>query len=174
MKPARQRSSRVRWLALLFPILIFLVCTVLFVAGAIRNHGDADLSTATQRHGVRLLATVRATSNHVYQDKAGTHHTAQILLTLPQPVAGRTESTAHLPYRTTDQPGDQIIALVNSHDPSYAELPGSPMASASGWKFEFGFAGFFGLLVLAMTGLAIRLQRRPQSQHTSGTARAAA
>ncbi|MGI8664981.1 MAG: hypothetical protein ACR2N4_02965 [Jatrophihabitans sp.] len=82
-------------------------------------------------------------------------------------------STAHLPYRTEDQPGTQIIALVNPQHPDYAELPGSPMTVPAAWKLEAGFAVFFGLMLLAMIGLAARLSGRPAAEHARRPTRSA-
>lgn len=145
---------------MMLPLLVLLGMSVLFVVLGVNAYHDAQRSEATQ-HGERVLATVRSVVNHSEQTRSGTRHSATLQLQLPQPVDGISRTTAHLPYRSDDAVGTQIIALVDPHQPSYAELPGSPVHRTAGWVAALETELFFlAALFFVVRNFVHALRRR--------------
>jgi hypothetical protein len=91
----------------------------------------------------------------------GTTYTAQVLVSLADPVDGQARTTVHMPRYDTGRPGSTLTVLVDPDDPGYAELPGSP-STAAVLPTIFLVAGAF-LAVVAITGSTLIARSRRRS-----------
>jgi hypothetical protein len=115
---------------------IALVIGIAFIVTSFAVRGASSKSAYVQAHGVRREAVVVSVDNQAHRTthKSGTSqkhsttttsYTADVLVTLAQPVAGQTQTTVHVPHKDSDAPGKSLTVLVDSRDPGYAELPGT-------------------------------------------------
>lgn len=114
-------------------ILIILLSFV--IAFGIRQlNSAAAKSSYTQAHGIRENATVTSVDNEQScQDSPGScSYSANVSVTLPTAVKGRTSTVAYVPHKVTYANGQSVAVLVNPEDPGYAEVPGQSGYTNSG------------------------------------------
>jgi hypothetical protein len=143
-----------------------LLAGVFFLALAYDMHSQGGLSSDAQGHGVRRTAVIQSVHNigHTSSYSVGTgaskhtqtstSYTAEVIVRLSTPVDGRTQTTVHVPEYESSGPGDTLTVLVSPKDPSYAELPGSPITPA-GHPMIFEVVGFVFVFIAVLGSLLV-------------------
>lgn len=144
----RQRliRRRIRYgpVSLAVLLLIWVGLSIGMAIGAIVNVSNAQRSSFTQDHGVRVAASVVAVDNtSVCSARGGCSYTASIAVRLSSPVRGVTATTVSYPDRSDLASGDSVTVLVDPQQPGYAELPGHPNTTAVQWALGFVLAVLF-------------------------------
>ncbi len=137
------RGGRVRGYALgLGAMLIPLFIGVVFIILSFALRSSAVRSSFVQAHGVRREAVILSVDNIAHKSTTttgsgssnhtvrSTTYTAEVLVSLADPVGGQARTTVNVPHYETNGPGDTLTVLVDPSDPGYAELPGSPSTPA--------------------------------------------
>jgi hypothetical protein len=143
--------------------VIPVVCLVLFafsIAACVatrHTYREGEHSAYVQARGVRDTGTVLTISTTT--DDNGASDT-QAVVRLHTPVGGQDVTTANLSNVTNAGEGSTVTVLVDPQDPGYAEFPGKPDVSRTGW---IGFA--VAALLLDIPGIwyviwAVRRRRR--------------
>lgn len=123
-----------------------LLFTVVLAVLSVQVHGRAGLSGYVQAHGLRRTATVISAQNFAdYVPKSGWTHTAQIKVSLAQPVEGQSVTTVHVAHQVSYRPGDKLTVTVDPVRAGYSELPGSPNTPTSTWAGWLVLTGVFGI-----------------------------
>jgi hypothetical protein len=113
--------------------LFFTIATVICLFSTLQGHTYADRSAYTQAHGVTESAIADNVQNIAHHSKNSTTYTNQIAITVQHPSIGNGNATVYGQGTTSVQSGDTITVLVDPRQPGYAEIPGSPYYTASGW-----------------------------------------
>lgn len=149
----------------LVAVLILLFIGVVFIILSIALRSSAALSSFVQAHGVRREAVILSVDNIAHKSTTttgsgssnhtvtSTTYTAEVLVSLADPVGGQARTTVNVPRYETNGPGDTLTVLVDPNAPGYAELPGSPSTPAV-LPTVFLAVGAF-LAVVAITGSAL-------------------
>lgn len=131
--------------------------------GAGFTHAHAERSSEVQHHGIPRIATVTGVENHFHSSRGGGFYTADIFVSLSQPVDGRTGTTVHYPGRVQEPTGSSISVLIDPADLGYAELPGSPATQNLSWIILLVVAVLFLVLDAFVAWMFVRFRRHRRS-----------
>jgi hypothetical protein len=168
--PRRDQGYAIGLLVMLVPLIIGVVFII--VSFAIRP--QAALSSFVQSHGVRRAAVILNVDNIAHTTmtmtspggnqpavaSTQTTYTADVLVSLADPVDGQARTTVHVPGYDKDGPGDTLTVLVDPDNPGYAELPGSPSTAAFEPTLFLILGIFFTVGAIVGTWLLVHFWRR--------------
>jgi hypothetical protein len=165
----------------LVAMLIVLVIGVVFIILSFALRAPAALSSIVQAHGVRREGVILNVDNIAHQSTTtsgsgsskrtvtSTTYTAEVLVSLADPVGGQARTTVHVPRYETDSAGDALTVLVDPDDPGYAELPGSPSTPAVLPAIFLAVGAFLAVASVSGSALIARSWRRSsrRARHAS-------
>jgi hypothetical protein len=164
------RGSTIGLVVMLVPLVI----GVVFIIVSFALRPQAALSSFVQAHGVRRAAVILSVDNIAHTTTTMTSpggnqpavatttttYTADVLVSLADPVGGQARTTVHVPGYEKDGVGDALTVLVDPNDPGYAELPGSPSTAAIEPTIFLIVGIFLTVIAIAGSSLLMRFRRR--------------
>ena len=132
---------------------------VAFVVLAVSTYSRAQHSAYVQNHGLHGSASVLSAEDVAHASRSGTHYTCQLTVSLVPPVDGVISTVVYYPARCQLGVGDRTPVLIDPHQLSYAELPGSPNTEAWQWIAAVGAGVLFGAEAGLMLWFRLRLAR---------------
>jgi Protein of unknown function (DUF3592) len=152
----------------LVAVLIVLFIGVIFLIVSFALRSSAALSGFVQAHGVRREAVILNVDNIVHESTTtigsgssrhtvtSTSYTADVLVSLADPVDGQARTTVHVPNYEAGAPGDTLTVLVDPSDPGYAELPGSPSTPALLPAIFLAVGAFLAVVAITVSAFIAR------------------
>ena len=156
----------------LVAVLILLFIGVVFIILSIALRSSAALSSLVQAHGVRREAVILRVDNIAHKSTTttgsgsrnhtvtSTTYTAEVLVSLADPVGGQARTTINVPRYETNGPADTLTVLVDPNAPGYAELPGSPSTPAVLQTVYLAVGAFLAVVAITGSELIERYWRR--------------
>jgi hypothetical protein len=139
--------------AVAFQALLFLGITVFLIVSTLQSYSGAQRSSYTQAHGVSETAVADSVQVNMQRGSHGSvSYTSDITVTVQHPSVGDGSATVYSQGDTSITQGSTFTVLVDPRQPSYAEIPGSPYDTTTGWIVSLLFTIVFGILA----GLAAR------------------
>jgi len=135
--------------------LVGIGITIFCLFTTLSAHADADRSAYTQQHGVSETAVADNVQNIASATKHGTTYTNQITVTVRHPKIGTGSATVYGQGMTSVQQGDTVTVLIDPRQPAYAEIPGAPFTTTSGWVMSLIITIVFGLVSILVTRVAV-------------------
>jgi hypothetical protein len=124
-------------------------------------HSAATKSATTQHHGLARSGTVASVHSDDHSTKYDSWTTYNYDVTLTTPVGATTQTVAHDPTKDFQayDAGEPIQVLVDPHQVSYAELPGSPVQSSSWFWGPLLFGAVLVMLAVLLTREHLKRRR---------------
>lgn len=150
--------------SLSFFTLVVTAMAVLFFFFSFHVRAEGARSSYTQAHGASRQAsilTVRNIQHQSHSQHGGTHtwYTAQMSVSLNEPVGGLSQTTVQVPHSVSYESGQTVTVLVDPREPGYAELPGVPDVTAGDWYGMLAGAAVCTLLACFLGWQAIKKVR---------------
>lgn len=165
----RRRSAGPVSLSLFGLILTAMTVIFLFVSFHVRAEGER--SAYTQAHGAIRQASILTVQNIQHQSHSqhggtSTWYTAQMSVSLTQPVRGLSQTTVEVPHAVSYTAGEAVTVLVDPAEPGYAELPGTPDVTAKDWWGSIAGAAIAALIACVLYWQAFKkIRARRQAMY---------
>jgi hypothetical protein len=133
--------------AVAFQALLFLGITIFLIVSTLQAYSGAQRSSYTQAHGVSETAVADNVQVITHRGSHGrVSYTSDITVTIQHPTVGDGSATVYSQGDTSVTQGSTFTVLVDPRQPSYAEIPGSPYGTTTGWVMSLLFAVVFGIV----------------------------
>ncbi|HXL94849.1 MAG TPA: DUF3592 domain-containing protein [Streptosporangiaceae bacterium] len=158
--------------AVAFQALLFLGITIFLIVSTLQSYSGAQQSSYTQAHGVSETAVA---DNVQVITNRGSHgsvsYTSDITVTVQHPIVGNGSATVYSQGGTSVTQGSTLTVLVDPRQPSYAEIPGSPYDTTSGWIVSLLFTIVFGIVAGLISRRAVLMILRHRRVSAMGAVR---
>jgi hypothetical protein len=136
-------------------VLVFLVFLTVSL------HSAATKSATTQHHGLARSGTVASVHSEDHSTKYDSWTTYNYDVTLSTPIGATSQTVAHDPTKDFQayDAGEPIHVLIDPHQVSYAELPGSPVQSSSWFWGPLLFGAVLVMLAVLLTREHVKHRR---------------
>jgi hypothetical protein len=162
--------------AVAFQALLFLGITIFLLVSTLQSYTGAQRSSYTQAHGVRESAvadnvqviTTRTSHGSVGHSHSSVSYTSEITVTIQHPTVGDGSATVYIQGDTSITQGSTFTVLIDPRQPSYAEIPGSPYDTTTGWVLSLLFTIVFGIAVALISRQAVLMLLRHRRVSKTG------
>lgn len=155
----RRRTAGPASLSLFGLVLTAMAVVFLIISFHVRSEGAR--SSYTQAHGASRQAGILTVQNIQHQSHSqhggtSTWYTAELTVSLNQPVRGLSQTTVQVPHAVSYSAGETVTVLVDPAEPGYAELPGVPDVTAKDWWGSIAGAVITALIACLLYWQAIK------------------
>jgi hypothetical protein len=155
-----------------FQALLFVGVTVFLLIATLNAYSGAQRSSYTQAHGVSESAV--ASNVQIITNRSSHGHvsyTSDITVAIQHPTVGDGTATVYSQGATSIMQGSTFTVLVDPRQPSYAEIPGAPYDTTSGWILSLLFTIVIGIVAGLVSRRAVLMILRHRRVSAMGAVR---